>query len=78
MKQELGNQLKNGKGSAAFKGIYSIELYTGEFIIKGSFIETEIATLPYPESEILWDEAELIVGLGDLRGFESQGRFKME
>lgn len=50
------------------KGIYSIELYTGDFIIKGSFMETGIAALPYPESEILWDEAELIVGLGDVKG----------
>ncbi len=50
------------------KGIYNIELYTGEFSIKGTFMEEEIPALHYPDSEILWSEAELILGLGDVKG----------
>ena len=54
------------------KGIYNIELYTGDFSIKGSFMETEIPSLPYPDSEIQWNEAELIIGLGDVKGLSSR------
>jgi inner membrane protein len=54
------------------KGIYNIELYTGSFNITGSFTGTEIQTLPYPDSEILWEEAELIIGVGDVKGLSGK------
>lgn len=54
------------------KGIYNIELYTGSFKIKGFFKEAAIPSLPYPDSEILWNEAELIIGLGDVKGLSGK------
>jgi inner membrane protein len=54
------------------KGIYSIELYTGDFSIKGSFMEAEMPVIPFTDSEILWNEAELIIGLGDVKGLSSR------
>lgn len=50
------------------KGIYNIELYTGSFKMKGFFKETEIPALIYSDYEVLWNEAELIIGLGDVKG----------
>jgi len=54
------------------KGIYNIELYTGNFIIQGSFKGTDEPVIPYKDSEILWGEAELIIGLGDVKGLSGK------
>lgn len=60
------------------KGIYNIELYTGDFSLKGSFMGTEIPALPYKDSEILWNEAELIIGLGDVKGLSNRVDLKWD
>jgi inner membrane protein len=54
------------------KGIYNIELYTGSFNIKGSFMGAKIPIPSYPDSEVLWNEAELIIGLGDVKGLSGK------
>ncbi len=54
------------------KGIYNIELYTGSFVIKGYFKGSETTALPFSDSEILWNEAELIIGLGDVKGLSGK------
>ncbi len=54
------------------KGIYNIELYNGSFDIKGSFKLSKTTALPFSDPEILWDEAELIIGLGDVKGLSGR------
>lgn len=54
------------------KGIYNIELYTGSFSLQGTFKEIETPALPYDNTEVLWSEAELVVGLGDVKGLSGK------
>ncbi|MBI9097329.1 MAG: cell envelope integrity protein CreD [Spirochaetaceae bacterium] len=50
------------------KGIFEIELYSGQFSIKGAFSKPENPLWNLENGEILWDEARLILGLGDVKG----------
>lgn len=50
------------------KGIFEVELYSGQFQMRGTFTRPENPLWNLQESKILWDEARLILGLGDVKG----------
>lgn len=58
------------------KGIYNIELYTGKFEISGYFSSPDISELSLNKPEILFDEAEIVLGLGDSKGLSRKIKFK--
>jgi inner membrane protein len=50
------------------KGIFEIELYSGNFQITGSFSKPEDPLWNMEKGKVKWDEARLILGLGDVKG----------
>ena len=50
------------------KGIFEIELYSGEFLIDGTFSKPDDPLWNLENGKILWEEARLILGLGDVKG----------
>jgi len=50
------------------KGIFEIELYSGQFELNGVFSKPEDPLWNMDKGTILWDESRLILGLGDVRG----------
>ncbi|MDA3810336.1 MAG: cell envelope integrity protein CreD [Spirochaetaceae bacterium] len=50
------------------KGIFEIELYSGKFSVQGSFSKPEDPLWNLDNGTILWEEARLILGLGDVKG----------
>ena len=50
------------------KGIFEIELYSGYFTLNGTFSKPEDPLWNLENGRILWDEARLILGLGDVKG----------
>jgi inner membrane protein len=58
------------------KGIYNIELYTGSLNISGNFDKLQLPDFSYSSFEVLWDETELLVGLGDVKGLSRKADFK--
>ena len=55
-----------------YRGIYEIVVYNGRLDISGSFSDFDLAALDIPKKNLLWDKAEFVVGLTDLRGIEEQ------
>lgn len=60
----------NGKVNPQEKhrGIYDIILYDADLNVTGSFDEIDIAALNLNEADMLWDEAEIALGVSDMRG----------
>lgn len=50
------------------KGIFKIQLYTGEIGMKGTFTRPEKPLWNLDNGTILWDEARLLLGMGDVKG----------
>lgn len=55
-----------------YRGIYEIVVYNSKLDISGTFNKFEIAALDIQEKNILFDKAEFVVGINDLRGIEEQ------
>jgi inner membrane protein len=55
-----------------YRGIYEIVVYNSKLNIKGSFNKLDIAALDIPVKNILFDKAEFVIGINDLRGIEKQ------
>lgn len=53
------------------KGIFDIELYAGFFSIEGVFSKPEDPLWNMENSTVIWDEAQLVLGLGDVKGLSS-------
>lgn len=50
------------------KGIFDIELYSGLFKLNGTFSRPENPLWNMENGKVLWGEARLILGLGDVKG----------
>ncbi len=55
-----------------YRGIYEIVVYNSKFEITGTFDKIDFGTFDIPKKEILFDKAEFIIGIDDLRGIEKQ------
>lgn len=54
------------------RGIFEIVVYNSKVNIKGTFTPIELNVLKIDPSNVLWNEAEFVVGIHDLRGIEKQ------
>lgn len=54
------------------RGIYEIPVYTTEVELSGDFVLPDLGSLDVPISDLEFDKAELVLGLTDLRGIQSQ------
>ncbi|MBB6482268.1 cell envelope integrity protein CreD [Spirochaeta isovalerica] len=50
------------------KGIFKIELYTGDFTLTGSFTRPANPLWDLNRSKVIWEDARLILGMGDVKG----------
>jgi len=55
-----------------YRGIYEIVVYNSKLDIAGSFSKIDLAALDINPAHILFDKAEFVVGINDLRGIEQQ------
>lgn len=75
----LPTQLKIGgtiKPEKRDRGIYEIVVYNSKISLNGSFDAIDLSTLDIDPKNILFDKAELVVGITDLRGIEKQVSLK--
>lgn len=54
------------------RGIYEIPVYTTDVRFNGEFVLPDLSTLDVPVSDLEFDKAELVLGVTDLRGIQSQ------
>ncbi|MGF1566027.1 MAG: cell envelope integrity protein CreD [Flavobacteriales bacterium] len=54
------------------RGIYEIPVYTTDVQISGDFNLPDLSTLDVPLTDLEFDKAELVLGVTDLRGIQSQ------
>ena len=54
------------------RGIYEIPVYTTEVKLSGDFVLPDLTTLDVPFTDLEFDKAELVLGVTDLRGIQSQ------
>jgi inner membrane protein len=55
-----------------YRGIYEIVVYNSKLTMSGAFNKIDIAALDIDPKNILFDKAEFIMGINDLRGIEDQ------
>lgn len=58
------------------RGIYEVVVYSSELELKGRFNPIDWSTLDIRPQDILFDQAELLIGIDDLRGVKSQAVVK--
>jgi len=51
-----------------YRGIYKVVVYNARLNIKGDFSSINFDGFKIPEKDILWDEADMYVGITDMRG----------
>lgn len=54
------------------RGIYEIVVYNAKLDISGTFNQFDLKALDIQTKDILFDQAEFVVGINDLRGIEEQ------
>jgi inner membrane protein len=55
-----------------YRGIYEIVVYNSKLQLSGTFDKLDFTPLDIQPQDILFDKAELVVGINDLRGIEHQ------
>jgi inner membrane protein len=55
-----------------YRGIYEIVVYNSIIELSGTFNKIDLSTLDVQPKNILWDKAEFVIGINDLRGIEEQ------
>ena len=55
-----------------YRGIYEIVVYNSKLNISGTFNNLDIGALDIQQKNILFDKAEFVIGINDLRGIEEQ------
>lgn len=55
-----------------YRGIYEIVVYNSKLKISGNFNKFDLAAIDIQQKNILFDKAEFVVGINDLRGIEEQ------
>ena len=59
-----------------YRGIYEIVVYNSRIDISGTFNKIDFSAFEIPPKDILFDKAEFVVGINDLRGIEEQVELK--
>lgn len=54
------------------RSIYHVSLYRSDMVLNGSFSPTPIKKLGINTSDILWNEARLVMGINDAKGLEEE------
>jgi inner membrane protein len=60
------------KNEVRYRGIFEVPLYQTEIDIKGHFTKPDFRKLGIDHKTVLWDKAELLVGVSDARGIQKQ------
>ncbi len=55
-----------------YRGIYEIVVYNSQLKISGAFSNIDLAAIDIQPKNILFDKAEFVIGINDLRGIEEQ------
>lgn len=55
-----------------YRGIYEVVVYNSQIEIAGVFNQLNLASLNINPKDILFDQAEFVIGINDLRGIEQQ------
>lgn len=55
-----------------YRGIYEIVVYNSKLDISGTFNKLDLAAIEVEPQHIVFDKAEFVVGINDLRGIEEQ------
>jgi inner membrane protein len=55
-----------------YRGIYEIVVYNSKLDISGTFNKLDLAAIEVEAQHIVFDKAEFVVGINDLRGIEEQ------
>lgn len=55
-----------------YRGIYEVVVYDSKLRLHGTFADINFATLDIPKQNILFNQAEFVLGISDLRGLEEQ------
>lgn len=55
-----------------YRGIYEIVVYNSKLNISGTFNKIDLEAIDIQPKNILFDKAELVIGINDLRGIEEQ------
>jgi inner membrane protein len=77
MPEEL-NITGNIKPESRNRGIYEIVVYNSRININGKFNKVNLAALDIPLNTIMFDKAEFVIGINDLRGIEKQVSLKWD
>jgi len=59
-----------------YRGIYEIVVYNSKLNISGTFNKIDLEAIDIQPKNILFDKAELVIGINDLRGIEEQVNLK--
>ena len=60
------------RGQVRRRGIFDVSLYQADVELRGTFLAPNFAELDVAAEDVLWDRAELLLGLGDARALRSQ------
>lgn len=60
------------------RSLYDVTLYRSGIALSGTFDPSYIGRLDIPSEDILWNEAQLIIGLDDARGLEDDVTLKWD
>ncbi|WP_338409158.1 cell envelope integrity protein CreD, partial [uncultured Flavobacterium sp.] len=66
------NILGNINPEKRYRGIYEIVVYNSKLDISGTFNKLDLASVDIQTKNILFDKAEFIIGINDLRGIEEE------
>lgn len=58
------------------RGIFDVIVYGSTLQLKGEYVLPDLGSLDIDSSQVDWSKAELIIGIGDLRGIEKQVQVK--
>uniref|UniRef100_UPI003217138A cell envelope integrity protein CreD n=1 Tax=uncultured Draconibacterium sp. TaxID=1573823 RepID=UPI003217138A len=64
----------NIKPEKLYRSIYDVVVYQSDLQIEGSFEFPDFASLNIPVENVLWDQAQLLLSIGDLRGINEAVR----
>ncbi|MEI7899884.1 MAG: cell envelope integrity protein CreD [bacterium] len=63
--------------SERYRGIYKAVVYRGDFTIRGAFARPDFTEWKIADTDVLWDEAALMIAVTDLRGVTNALSFNL-
>jgi len=74
---EIFNFHARVKNEVRYRGIFEVPLYQTEIDIKGHFVKPDFRKLGIDHKMVLWDKAELVIGVSDARGIQKQASLSL-